>query len=61
MNVGDKVKVNVFWGFNYSLIEKEGTICEVYPTSGYCKVKIPLEHGAYRIVMGNLKDCELIK
>lgn len=60
MNVGDKVKVNVFWGFNYSLIEKEGTIHEVYP-SGYCKVKIPLEHGGYRIVRGNLKDCELIK
>ena len=60
MNVGDKVKVSVLWGFGFRPIEKEGIIHEVYP-SGYCKVKIPLEYGVYRIVMGCLKDCELIK
>ena len=60
MNVGDKVKVSVFWGYNYSIVEKEGIIQEIYP-SGFCKVKIPLEYGGYRIVKGNLKDCRQIK
>lgn len=60
MKVGDKVKVNVPWEFGFRLVEKEGVIQEIYP-SGFCKVKIPLEYGGYRIVKGYLKDCKLIK
>lgn len=59
MNVGDKVKVSVLWGFNYKPIEKEGTIQEIY-SSNMCTVKIPLKYGGYKIVRGYLKDCKLI-
>ena len=54
--VGDKVKVNVPWEFGFRMIEKEGTIKEIY-SNGLCKVEIPLKYGGYRVVRGSLKDC----
>lgn len=60
MKIGDKVKVSVPWEFGFGLVKKEGVIQEIY-TSGFCKVKISLEYGGYKIVKGYLKDCELIE
>ena len=56
MKVGDKVKVSLRWKFGFKPVKKTGIIKEIY-SNGMCKVNVSLEHGGYRTVIGNIKDC----
>ena len=60
MKVGDKTKVILPWKFGFKPVEKIGIIEEIY-SNGMCKVKVSLEHGGYRTVKGNIKDCISMK
>ena len=60
MKVGDKTKVILPWKFGFKPVEKTGIIEEIY-SNGMCKVKVSLEHGGYRTVKGNIKDCISMK
>lgn len=60
MNIGDKVKVTLPWKFGFKPVEKTGIIEEIY-SNGMCKVKVLLEYGGCRIVIGHIKHCVPIK